>query len=66
MKNHKITMLEGGRFISQHLGAIIYFDARHRVIKTRLTGGVWAELVQERLGDDSYRNQFISIGGQIL
>jgi hypothetical protein len=66
MKNHEIKMLAGGRFISRHLGGTVYFDARHRVIKTRLTGGTWAELVQERLGDGSYRDQFLSIDGQIL
>jgi hypothetical protein len=59
-------MLEGGRFISQHLGATVYHDARHRVIKTELEGGQWGELVQERLENGSYRDQFLSIGGRII
>jgi hypothetical protein len=66
MKNHKIEMLNGGRFISTHIGATVYYDARHRIIKTRLTGGKWAELVQERQTDGSYLDQFLSIEGIII
>jgi hypothetical protein len=66
MKNDKIKMLAGGRFISHRLGATVYYDARHRVIKTRLENGQIAELVQERLADNSYRNKFLSIAGVIL
>ena len=66
MTNPKITMLEGGRFVSEHLGGLVYYDARHRVLKTRLEDGKIAELVQERLEDGSYRDQFLTINGKLL
>jgi len=62
----KITMLKNGRFISEHLGGLVYYDARHRVIKTRLEDGKIAELVQERLENNSYRDQFLTIGGKLI
>jgi hypothetical protein len=59
-------MLNGGRFVSEHLGGLVYYDARHRVFKVRLEGGKTAELVQERLEDGSYRDQFLTIDGKLL
>jgi hypothetical protein len=59
-------MMNGGRFISHHLGGQIYFDARHRVIKAKLEGNIFGELVQELELDGTYKDQFLSINGSII
>ena len=56
----KITMLDGGRFLSRHDGAIVYYDSRHQILKVRMEGGYTFELVRERLKDGSYRDQLLS------
>jgi len=35
---NRIQMVSRGRFFSHHAHAIVYFDSRHRVTKTRLEG----------------------------
>jgi hypothetical protein len=44
---NRIEMVSGGRFFSHHDQAIVYFDSRHRVTKTKLDGGLIGELVEE-------------------
>jgi len=39
-------MVSGGRFLSHRGHAIVYFDSRHRVTKTKLEGGLMGELVE--------------------
>ena len=43
---NRIQMVSRGRFFSHHAHAIVYFDSRHRVTKTRLEGGLIGELVE--------------------
>jgi hypothetical protein len=55
--------LSGCRMVSHRDGGVdVYYDSSHKVIKTRLSGGGFAELVQERQADGSYRDQMLSIG----
>jgi hypothetical protein len=54
-------MLCGGRFLSHHIGAEVYYDSRRRVVKTLFTGGGHGELIRERQPDWSYRNQILLI-----
>ena len=43
-----VTMLNNGRFISDHgSGTTCYYDRRHKLIRTRLSGGGFAELIKE-------------------
>ena len=43
-----VTMLNNGRFISDHgSGTTCYYDSRHKLIKTCLSGGGFAELIKE-------------------
>jgi hypothetical protein len=57
-------MLNNGRFISDHgSGTTCYYDSRHKVIKARLSGGGFAELIKELQMDGSYRNQFLTVCG---
>jgi hypothetical protein len=42
-------------------GVDVYYDNRHKIIRTRLSGGGFAELVQELQADGSYRDQMLSI-----
>jgi len=56
----KITMLNGGRFLSRHGGAIVYYDSRHQILKVGMEGGYTFELVRERMKDGSYRDQLLS------
>jgi hypothetical protein len=62
-----IKQLSGGRFISAHIGATLYHDSRHRLIKTKLEGGVIGELMQE-IGSNGleFRNQFVLVGKEII
>ena len=56
-----VTMLNNGRFISDHgSGTTCYYDSRQKLIKTRLSGGGFAELIKELQMDGSYRNQFLT------
>ena len=73
MKTNRIENMNGGRFFSHHDHAIIYFDSRHRVTKTKLEGGMLAELVEELQPEDiftssdwpkrSYRYQLETVKG---
>ena len=47
MKTNRIENVNGGSFFSHHDHGITYFDSRHRVTKTKLEGGMLAELVEE-------------------
>jgi hypothetical protein len=59
-----VTMLNNGRFISDHgSGTTCYYDSRHKVIRTRLSGGGFAELIKELQPDGSHRNQFLTVSG---
>jgi len=41
-----IEMRNDGRFISHHgNGVDVYFDSRHKIIKSHMEGGCWATLV---------------------
>ena len=60
MKTRRIEQLSGGRFISHHLGAEVYHDSRHQVIKVKCEGGVIVELVLEGRGD-AWLYQMISV-----
>jgi hypothetical protein len=57
---HRIETLKGGRFISHHDHAEVYYDFRHKVIKTRMEGGGFFALIKEMQADGSYRNQMLS------
>ncbi len=55
----KIEKLNGGRFISWHAGNVtVYYDSRHKVIRTPVSGG-FVELVLERQSDGSYFRQML-------
>ena len=59
-----VTMLNNGRFISDHgSGTTCYYDSRHKLIKTRLSDGGFAELIKELQPGGSYRNQFLTVCG---
>jgi hypothetical protein len=59
-----VKTLSNGRFISDHgSGAACYYDSRHKLIKTRLSGGGFAELIKELQPDGSYRNQVLVVCG---
>jgi hypothetical protein len=59
--NKTIEMLSGRRFLSHHIGAEVYYDTRHQVIKTSFTGGGYGELIKELQPDGRYRNQILFI-----
>ena len=59
--NNKIQMLSGRRFLSHHIGAEVYYDSRHQVIKTLFTGGGHGELIKELHPDGRYSNQILFI-----
>ena len=73
MKTNRIENVNGGRFFSHHDHGITYFDSRHRVTKTKLEGGMLAELVEELQPEDiftsfnwpkrSYRHQLETVNG---
>jgi hypothetical protein len=73
MKPNRIEMLSGGRFVSHHELAMVYFDSRHRVIQIKLEGGALGELVEELQPEDiftssdwpkrSYRPQLFTVNG---
>jgi hypothetical protein len=68
---NRIEIVSGGRFFSHHAHAIVYFDSRHRVTKTKLEGGLIGELVEELQPQDifpssdwpkrSYRHQLETV-----
>ena len=70
---NRIQMVSGGRFFSHHDHAIVYFDSRHRVIKTKLEGGLIGELVEELQPQEifassdwpkrAYRHQLETVNG---
>ena len=49
-----------GRFTTR-IGATVYEDNTHIVLKVRLEGGAIGTLVKERQVDGSYRNQMMTI-----
>ena len=52
------------RLISDHgSGTTCYYDSRHKLLKTHLSGGGSAELIKELQQDGSYRNQFLTVCG---
>jgi len=55
-----IAMPNGGRFISGHEGATVYYDLRHKVLKVPVEGDVVLALLVERQSDGSYRNQLLT------
>ena len=67
-------MLSGGRFVSHHNDALVYFDSRHRVTKIELEGGMLGELVEELQPESiftspdwpkrSYRAQLFTVHGR--
>jgi hypothetical protein len=57
---NRIQLMNGGRFISHHDAAELYYDSRHKVIKTRMEGGGFFELVKEMQADGSYRDEMLS------
>ena len=73
MKTNQIEMVSAGRFFSHHDHAIVYFDSRHRVTKTKFEGGMMGELVEEVKPEDiftsfnwpkrSYRHQLETVNG---
>ena len=59
-----VTLLNNGRFISDHgSGTTCYYDSRHKLIRTRLSGGGFAELIKELQPGGIYRNQFLTVCG---
>jgi hypothetical protein len=61
MTTNRIEIISAGRFISHHASGVdVYYDSRHRIIKSRVEGGGLAELVLAR--DDEgghYRAQML-------
>jgi hypothetical protein len=55
-----IKLIRGDRFISYHEAAEVYYDSQYKVIKARMEGGVFFELLKERQADGSYRHQMLS------
>ena len=47
--------------MSHHIGAEVYYDSGHQVIKTSFTGGGHGELIKELHPDGRYRNQILFI-----
>jgi hypothetical protein len=60
---NRIEILSGGRFISHHLGAEVYHDSRHQVIKVNYSSGGFGELIKELEPDGSWRRQMLAIVG---
>ena len=65
MRN-EITITRRAMVINKHASRVICaYDSRHRILKVRLQGGVIAELVQERIDNETicgkYRNQLLTI-----
>ena len=59
-----VTILNNGRFISVHgSGTTCYYDSRHKLIRTRLSGGGFAELIKETRSDGTDRNQLLTVCG---
>jgi hypothetical protein len=58
-KGDRIQMIKGGRFISHHDAAELYYDSRHKIIKTRMEGGGFFELVKVTQADGSYLDQML-------
>jgi hypothetical protein len=73
MPNENEPNRDGERWavLFHHDDAIVYFDSRHRVTKTKLEGGLMGELVEELQPEDiftssdwpkrSYRHQLETI-----
>jgi hypothetical protein len=69
---NRIEIVSRGRFFFHHDHAIVYFDSRHRVTKTKLEGGLMGELVEElqpqEISSDwpkrSYRHQLETVNGR--
>jgi hypothetical protein len=73
MNTNRIETLSGGRFVSHHEQALVYYDSRHRIIQTELEGGRRGELVEELQPEGiftapdwpkrSYRAQLFTVRG---
>jgi hypothetical protein len=59
--NNTIEMLNGRRFLSHHIGAEVYYDIQHQVIKTSFADGGHGELIKELQPDGRYRNEILFI-----
>ena len=57
---NKIQMLTDGRFVSQHKGAIVYHDNKHKIFKAQMSDGGFMELLEEEQPDGSFTYQMIS------
>jgi hypothetical protein len=53
--------LSNSRFIIHKGQTDVFYDLRHRVIKTRASDGAVLELVQERQPDGSYVNLILRV-----
>ena len=59
-----VTILNNGRFISDHgSGTTCYYDRRHKLIRTRLSGGGFAGLIKELQPDGTDRALFLTVCG---
>jgi hypothetical protein len=58
---NRIQMMRGGRFISHHDAAEVYYDSRCTIIKAHMEGGGFFELVKERQADGSYGSETLSV-----
>jgi hypothetical protein len=55
-----VEMRNNGRFISHHgNGVDVYYDSRHRIIKSRVAGGCLATLVMEQTPEGGWRAQML-------
>ena len=61
MTSNRIEIISGGRFISHHASGVdVYYDSRHRIIRSRVEGGCLVELVLARDDEcEHYREQML-------
>jgi len=56
-----IEMRNDGRFISHHgNGVDVYFESRHKIIKSHMEGGSWATLVMGQDTEGHRRAQMLT------
>jgi hypothetical protein len=57
-----IKMMSGGRFVSHHGTACdVYFDSRHKIIKSRMEDGAYGELVLAMNSEGKFHAQLLSV-----
>ena len=62
MQRKAIEMRKHGRFISHHLSGIdVYYDSRHKIIKSRVAGGCLAILVMDQDTEGHWRAQMLEV-----